>query len=73
MRGFEIHKAMLLRCEALIKLGEDMPADLSKELSALASACSAYEEEMFPMNWRHDPEAIVEDEGREGSRGDDTH
>jgi hypothetical protein len=72
MRGLDIHKAMLSRCEALIGVGESMPSDLAKELEALSSACEAYEQVMFPMNWGCDPEAIVEDEGREGSRGDET-
>lgn len=73
MRGLDIHKAMLSRCEALMNLGENAPADLSQELEAIAAACEAYENVMFPMNWAHDPEAVVEDDGREGSRGDETY
>lgn len=72
MRGLDIHKAMLSRCEALMNI-ECLPDDLSQELSAVAAACEAYEVVMFPMNWAHDPEAIIEDDGREGSRGDDAH
>jgi hypothetical protein len=64
MRGLDIHKAMLSRCEALMNLDidEGRPTDLSKELEAVAAACEAYERVMFPINWAHDPEAIIEDD-----------
>lgn len=67
MRGLDIHKAMLSRCEKLMMIEGGLPADLATELDAVSAACEAYERVMFPMNWAHDPEANVDD-GREGSR-----
>jgi len=70
MRGFEIHKAMLSRCEALMNIEGDLPDDLSAELVALAAGCEAYEDKMFPMNWAHDPEAVgAVDDGPDARTG----
>jgi hypothetical protein len=48
MRGPEIYKAMLARCEVLMR---DDIATLSevKELEAVAAACEAYEDVVYPM------------------------
>ena len=49
MNGSEIYKAMLARCDALMC---DDTATLSeiKELEAVAAACEAYEDVVYPMN-----------------------